>query len=326
MRRFKFLLAISTFALLVSWLALVPSDLQAQIGAGQTTAERGRYGETITQKWQVGALIRTGSQDASSIEIAIPVPTDWDEQSVSLVEDDISSSIRNVKYQMLDDGVRRMTATIPRIRANSGVKVLITFEVQTKAILKPERTDNLVIPYKPDRDIKRHLNSSRLINHRKTEFKKLTKELVEGKETDWEKVEAIFNWVKDNITPIDTEEVRGAQITFKRQEGNGEDMVNLFVALCRSYKVPARIVWVDGLQYAEFYLEDENGEGTWFPCQPDGFPEFGQMTSPRVIQQKGDNIKVPGYKDRLRYVPEVITGSSSGPGPDVIWVRRIITD
>lgn len=304
--------------------AIFAVDCHAQIGAGQSAAEANRHANQITQHWQVGAVIRSGSVPATSVNIAIPVPTDWPEQRVSIVDENISSVVRNVKYQTLEDGVRRLTATVPRIRANATVKILLKFEVQVEETLAPEKTDHLVIPKKVPRDVKRHLNSSPLINHRKTELKRLTKELTEGKENAWDQVKSFYDWIQTNIQYVDTDEVKGAVITFKRKQGNGEDKVNLFVALCRAYKVPARIVWADGVQYAEFYLADEEGNGIWYPCQPDGIPEFGQMTNPRVIQQKGDNIKVPEQKQRRRLVPETVTGNTTGAEPEVIFVRRLL--
>ena len=40
-----------------------------------------------------------------------------------------------------------------------------------------------------------------------------------------------------------------------------DDLVGLFVAMCRSLKIPARMVWVPDYSYAEFYLEDAEGKG-----------------------------------------------------------------
>ncbi len=296
---------------------------QAQLGAGNNSNDVARFADSVTQRWQVGAVIKAGARGASSVNVLIPVPTDWPEQTVSVVEEDISSSVRNVKYQTLDGSVRCMTATIPRIGPQGAIKVTVTFEVQVRPINLPENALELLKPKKVKREIKQYLNASRLINHRKTDIKKLTKQLVQGKETAWEQTKSFYDWIQTNIATIADEEPKGAVIALKRKSGNDEDKVNLFIAMCRSFKVPARFVWADGLEYAEFYLEDAEGNGAWYPCQPGINPEFGQMTNPRVIQQKGDNIKVPGGK-RKRFVLELVTGKIRGAQPEVIFVRRLV--
>jgi hypothetical protein len=63
------------------------------------------------------------------------------------------------------------------------------------------------------------------------------------------------------------------------------------------------MVFVDGTQYAEFYLVDDKDQGHWFPCTVTGLREFGSLGDPKVILQKGDNYRVPGEKKKLKYVP-----------------------
>lgn len=49
--------------------------------------------------------------------------------------------------------------------------------------------------------------------------------------------------------------------------GDCEEMVLLFVGLCRLSKIPARTVWVHSHDYPEFYLVDKQGKGHWIPPQ-----------------------------------------------------------
>ena len=85
------------------------------------------------------------------------------------------------------------------------------------------------------------------------------------------------------------------------------------------------MVWAHGAEYAEFYLQDDTGEGRWYPVVLDGQKEFGQMTNPRVIIQKGDNIKVPEKSQRQRFVVEFVTGSAKGGAqPKVRFLRDVL--
>ena len=66
--------------------------------------------------------------------------------------------------------------------------------------------------------------------------------------------------------------------------------------------------------------------GRWYPAVLEGSPEFGQMSDPRVIIQKGENIKVPEKKQRQRLVTEHLrgSGSSAGQRPVVRFVRDLL--
>ena len=72
--------------------------------------------------------------------------------------------------------------------------------------------------------------------------------------------------------------------------------------------MPARTVWVPGHCYPEFYLEDAEGKGHWFPCQAAGVRSFGGIDEKRPILQKGDNFTVPKRREKQRYVSEFLKG------------------
>lgn len=142
------------------------------------------------------------------------------------------------------------------------------------------------------------------------------------KETAWEKVEAIFDWVRENIE-YRNEEPDDSLSVFRKKKGCSEDLAGLFVAMCRSAKIPARMVWVEGAQYAEFYLQDSTDTGHWFPCNVAGRREFGSNAEPRIILQKGDNIKVPEKETRQKYCAEFVSGSGNVK-PIVKFVRELL--
>jgi hypothetical protein len=98
----------------------------------------------------------------------------------------------------------------------------------------------------------------------------------------------------------------------------------LFIALCRASEVPARMVWVQGHCYPEFYLQDAEGGEHWFPCQVAGSRAFGSMPDHRPILQKGDNFRSPkNRRERKRYLPETLDGA--GGRPSVKFVRQLVS-
>ena len=135
-------------------------------------------------------------------------------------------------------------------------------------------------------------------------------------------VAAVHDWMLENVEHTN-DPMRGAVETLEQQRGNHEDLANLFVALCRVSKIPARIVWVPDYCYAEFYLEDAEGAGEWFPCEFKEESRFAVLSEPYVILQKGENVQVPESKERKRFVGEHLK-VKSGTKPTVQFVRDLM--
>ena len=142
--------------------------------------------------------------------------------------------------------------------------------------------------------------------------------------SDWEQVEALYDYAREKVKYLDGAEDMSSVQALKAEQADCHGLSALFVAMCRTMKVPARMVWVDGHQYAEFYLEDEAGKGYWYPAQLAGTRAFGEMPTPMVIFQKGDNFRVPERRrERLRYATDHTTLLSSAKHkPRVVYVRE----
>lgn len=143
--------------------------------------------------------------------------------------------------------------------------------------------------------------------------------------TDWERVEALYDYVRENVKYLDGAPDLSATQVLKDKEADCHGLSALFVSMCRTMNVPARMVWVDNHQYAEFYLEDEEtGKGYWYPAQLAGTRAFGSMPTPKVVFQKGDNFRVPERRrERLRYATDHTTlQASSKHKPRVVYLRE----
>jgi transglutaminase-like putative cysteine protease len=141
---------------------------------------------------------------------------------------------------------------------------------------------------------------------------------------DWERVEAIYDYVIDHVKYEEGAQDKSSVQALKDGKADCHGISALFVAMCRTAKVPARMVWVDAHQYAEFYLEDEAGKGHWYPVQSAGTRSFGEMPMPKVILQKGDNFRVPERRrERLRYASDfAIFLSTPKSKPSITYVRE----
>jgi transglutaminase-like putative cysteine protease len=292
------------------------TELQAQSG------DRGK--ETpVTQTWRVGANIQTAARPVTNLLVTFPVPVDWPEQQVNVYQENIPAEASRADFRD-SEGVRQMVARIPRINERSEVDINVILDITVSPVPYPDRTDHLVVPQRPPRDVRLCLSPSPLIESRERNIRNQARELVEGVEIPWEQVRKLYQFVTSEIS-VEGKQVIGASKTLKQKQGSAEDLGNLFIALCRAIKVPARMVWAHGAEYTEFYLQDDSGEGRWYPVVLEGQPEFGQMSHPRVIIQKGDNVKVPEKSQRQRFVVESVTGSGrQGARPKVRFVRDVL--
>jgi hypothetical protein len=278
----------------------------------------------LTQRWQVGVII-TARGPCAGILATAPVPIDWPEQRVTVVAEDISPEVAGIGYRQLETGVKQMLVQIPQLAPGRTAQALVTIEVTRNSILGPEETSQFVIPRRADRSLRPFLAPSPYIESRNGEIRRLARQVIEGKETAWEQVEAIYDWVREHVEYKDGE-LKGALAALKDGDGDCEELSSLFIAMCRANNIPARTVWIPGHCYPEFYLEDEEGDGHWFPCQAAGTRAFGSMPEHRPILQKGDNFRVPEVPRKAqRYVAEYLqTQSVGGQSPEVRFIRRLL--
>ena len=207
---------------------------------------------------------------------------------------------------------------IPLVPENEKVKVVTVLEISRFTLLPPENTEEFVIPKKLARGVRQYLVASPKIETTNPKIRALAKEITADHEGAWDKVEAIYDWVRDHVKYVNGP-LRGALAALNDGKGDCEELTSLFIALCRDINVPARTVWVPGHCYPEFYLEDAEGKGHWFPCQAAGTRSFGGIDEKRPILQKGDNFTVPERREKQRYVSEFLKGD--GGQPRVQWVR-----
>lgn len=300
-----------------------PADAQAQNEPVGVT-----FSNPIQSKWKVGTKIVGGARPASNVLITIPVPADWPEQSVTFDDVVVDSQSRVLDdFRTLDGGVRQLVVKMPRLGASEEVTVSVTCVVTTSQIDAPKDPSLLKRPKTSHRDGKPYTGVGPDINFRNTKLRNQVKELVKDKESVWEEVETIFDWVRDEIE--DTAQEPGDVVSvFRNKKGCNEDKVGLFVAMCRANKIPARMVWVEGTQHAEFMLVDSEKKAHWIPCRPGGVREFGSIAEPRIVLQKGDSIRVPEKEQRQKYVAEFVTckGQTAASKPRVGFFRKLLAE
>jgi hypothetical protein len=272
-------------------------------------------------RWECGVRV-VASGPTSGIVATLPVPKSWPEQDVTLVSEDLSSHVRSARRRVLDGGVEQLTVTIPRLDGGDTATALLTLDIIKRDIVAPTATDALRPPATPSRQLRVFLQPSPYIESDDPAIRAAAEQVVAGLPPGWAQAEAIYDWVRQRVEYRFDERIKSARQALEDGFGDCEELTSLFVAMCRATGIPARSVWVPGHCYPEFYLEDEQGEGHWYPCQAAGTRLFGAMQEARPILQKGDSFRVAGQRQPVRYVHETLSAKNAASDPTVQFVQQ----
>ena len=221
-----------------------------------------------------------------------------------------------------------MVVSIPRVAAGEEASAIVTFEIAKCPIEKPDESTGLSLPANCAKDFTKYLPPEPLHRKHRPEDQAAC--------TDDHQGEGRSRGRRSRRSSITSR--RTSNTSFPRtfippwrpQSGQGGlrgTDVSLFIAFCRANKIPARAVWVPDHCYPEFYLQDSQGQGTWFPCQIAGDGHiFGEMDEERPILQKGDNFKVPEEKGPQRYVKQFFKAANAEANPEVRFVLERVEE
>jgi len=273
---------------------------------------------------QFGMRFMSNQNFCTNMHATTPFPLNWPEQTVTVISSQIPQGVvwafRDLPIGAKQNALaRQLVMDIAGLGPNNQLDLVVNVEIEKSFINPPADPTAFVIPKKTGPELRYFVGrGSPYIDHELGEVKRVAKQIAaESPENAWKHVERIYDWVRDNIE-YRNGPIRHMRETLKDKKGDCEEMTGLFVALCRASNIPARCVWVPEHCYPEFYLEDAQGAGHWFPCQVAGDRQFGQMHEYRPILQKGDRFKVPEEPAALRYVSQFFTckQKASGPGLD----------
>jgi hypothetical protein len=283
-----------------------------------------QYGDFRTEELILGMKFTASSGLCKEVFATIPMPMEYPEQKVRVIGTNFPATARYY-VRPLTETVQQLVITMPAVAPNSVVEATVRIEVQKAKILGPTDPETLVIPKKLARNLNAFMGPSPLIETNDARIRKIAREIAATNPPNaWAHVEKIYDYVREAINYREGK-AKSVLDALKDKEGDCEEMSGAFVAICRASKIPARCVWVHGHAYPEFYLEDKDGNGCWFPCQVAGTRQFGTMDELRPILQKGDRFKVPEKTQPQRYVAEYLKVKSvvGGDGPDVEWIRNV---
>jgi len=293
--------------------------------AGDMPSPRLSYDNPKTQVWRIGLRLDAKGVECNDVWATFPVPMAWPEQTVRMVSQEIDPRVDRWSVRDLPGGARQVVLAMPRVAAGGVPEVIFEIEVTRSRILLGDQTEDLVIPKRPSTELKIFLGTSPYIDIGDSRIKSAARDLAAAEHANaWSHVEAIYDWVREKVEYVEGD-IKAASQALRDGKGDCEELTSLFVAICRVSRIPARMVWIPDHCYPEFYLEDPEGVGTWFPCQAAGTRQFGGMDEYRPVLQKGDRFKVPEVRKPVRYVAEFFRCVPVGKRePNPIFIREIL--
>ncbi len=314
---------------LVVYLSLL--SLSATAGRGQEIAAQ--ENETlaapaelpVTARWVFGLKI-AATGDSKGVQGTVPVPTDWPEQSVKVIAIHKPDGVKVARIRE-KDGANELFFNMPLLGAGEEIEVTVEMEITKHSSEAPADATPFIFAKKPAGSLRKFLTPSPFIESNDKRIVEIARSLpVSESDPPWEQVRGVYNWVRANVEYEFDTEIRSCLDALDRKKGDCEELSSLFIALCRARGIPARAVWIPSHTYPEFYLEDKEGKGHWFPCQAAGDEAFGWMPEARPILQKGDKFRVPGERGDARYLKPSVEASHSDGNLEVAWIMRPVTD
>lgn len=277
-----------------------------------------------------------GTGDASELKATTVAPLTQPGQKIE--KSRVETQGCEAMLRQVDTEAGQLILAVPSISKGQRIAAAAIMELTVMKEYFGYKVDKFPSAQKVSREISQQaLADSPGIQTRVPEVRKLAGELTASIEHPWEKAARFHDWVWNNI------KARPGYYTsvvaaLRDKVGDCEERACTFIALCRAVGIPARQVWVPNHAWAEFYLQDEAGEGHWIPAHTSCYSWFGWTGAHEVILQKGDRVKVPeqrgpqrlladwmqhlGAKPRVRYLAELTPlpsqeAEDAGPGARV---------
>lgn len=276
------------------------------------TIDGWQWSTTETSVWEVGVEIKS-SGIARNVSVAFPVPQDWPEQTVTLLDQKTSTRVGRVKLDPLPPGATVATARIAVISPDEPASILFQFQIERRCHALPDSPRSWQFFPRAPVGTEQFLRPSPYIESNHVRIRELSQRIpVEADDPAWDQVETIYDWLRDQFPYKFDEEIKTCLQAIEQGHGDCEELSSLFIAVCRSRGIPARAVWVVDHTYPEFLLSDGTGQPRWVPVQMAGTRLFGEMIELRPILQKGDNFRVPGSQQNTRYAQPTLVARDPG--------------
>ena len=102
-------------------------------------------GDVRVQKYRVGVAVTAEGGPCRGIYATLPVPHDWPEQKVRVINEETTPHVKSLRYRMLPGDIKQMVVEIPDLAAGQHERVLLRTVKQHEfpiLIAAPSRRDH----------------------------------------------------------------------------------------------------------------------------------------------------------------------------------------
>ncbi len=243
-----------------------------------------------------------GAGPAQQISASTPVPVDHPEQKIEEVK--IESDGCQATIRETAPGAGQLLLSADSIGQGQTIRAVAHFKLTIQKQYFGYHKDQFPASQKIPKDIRdTALQNSPGIQTSDAAVKKLADQLAKGLAHPWDKAAAFAKWIPDNIHP-QIQPYTNVATALEKRTGDCQEYSAIFIALCRSVGIPARLIWGPNHNWAEFYLVDDKGVGHWLPVDTACYRYFGWMGAHELVIQKGDRVYVPEQGKTFRLLED----------------------
>jgi transglutaminase-like putative cysteine protease len=253
-----------------------------------------------------------GTGPASDITSTTVAPLEYPEQKI--LESSIDVRGCQAQVRKLAEGAGQLVLAAAEIGAGQVIRAVARFRMTLFKQYFAYHADQFPARQEVPPEIRKaYLQDSPGIQVRSRQVRTLAAELTSGTpKHPFEQAQAFAEWVPKNIKP-QIGSYTSVTAALDDRRGDCEEMAAVFVALCRSVGIPARLVWVPNHNWAEFYLTDNDSKGHWIPAHTACYSWFGYNGAHELVLQKGDRFTPPEKRKQVRLLADWTRYSGSAP-------------
>ena len=284
------------------------------IGDGKwiwTEPPEGETGYLEPREFEVTTgIIFLGKGRATQIQASTVAPVQFPEQQITDFK--IKTNGCDAKVLKINDTAAQLVVAAPTIEKRQVISATARYRMKVykdyRGFSKASFAENQS-PKKtsmngtPQGFGKQFLSASPGIKLRSSVLKKTLETLTYRKLHPWDQAKTFYDWVWNNIKGVPGK-YTSVEEAIKKKRGDCEERAAVFIAMCRSAGIPARLVWVPCHNWAEIGLYDHDGQPHWIPVHTAAYSWFGWTGAHEVILQKGDRIDIAYRKQPMRLIDD----------------------
>ena len=253
-----------------------------------------------------------GTGPATDITSTTAAPLEYPEQKIENTSIDTSGCQAQVRK--LTESAGQLLLSAAEISRGQVIRAVARFRMTLFKQFFDYQTDQFPARQDVPPEIRKTcLQDSPGIQVRSRQVRSLAAELTSGTpKHPFEQARAFAEWVPKNIKP-QIGDYTSVTAALDDRRGDCEEMAAVFVALCRSIGIPARLVWVPNHNWAEFFMTDHEGRGHWIPAHTACYFWFGFNGAHELVLQKGDRVMLPERRKQVRLLADWTRYSGSAP-------------